>query len=313
MTNPRRGRTLALCGGCVTGVFCFCGIMTLLDDFWMFSYGMGTELLAELMMLIFCAGVGAVMVSFGRKKSRQAKKYREYITIIGWQNAVSLRDLSRITNTGYSRVCDDMSDLLSQGIFGNEAYLDLSAQYLILNRAGQDEVYRSAERAKQEAEEKKAQEKAAEDATPEDAILAEIRRVNDDIADERLSAQIDRIEEITRLILQYQKEHPEKKTQLHSFLSYYLPTTLKILNSYAEMENQSIQGRNITETRQQIEGIMDKVVTGFETQLDQLFAEDRMDITSEINVLENMMRQDGLTSDDEADPFGKFRGQAQNG
>ena len=105
----------------------------------------------------------------------------------------------------------------------------------------------------------------------ENAVLAEIRAVNDSIEDAALSAQIDRIGVITAKIFEYQKSHPERSAQLHAFLSYYLPTTLKILRAYAQLESQGVEGENIAAAMSRIEGMMGKVVEGFEKQLDQLF------------------------------------------
>ncbi|MDE7170780.1 MAG: 5-bromo-4-chloroindolyl phosphate hydrolysis family protein, partial [Oscillospiraceae bacterium] len=134
-------------------------------------------------------------------------------------------------------------------------------------------------------------------AAREDDILREIRQVNDDIPDEAMSAKIDRIEEITGKILKYQKEHPNKEGQLRTFLNYYLPTTLKILRAYAQLDAQGIEGENISAAKKRIEDMMDQVVSGFEKQLDKLFQDDAMDITSDVEVLENMLKKDGLSDE----------------
>ena len=91
------------------------------------------------------------------------------------------------------------------------------------------------------------------------------------------------------------KSHPESSPQLHSFLSYYLPTTLKILRAYGQLEEQEISGENIAAAMERIEGMMDKVVDGFEKQLDLLFQGDAMDITADVEVLERMLAKDGLS------------------
>ena len=109
-------------------------------------------------------------------------------------------------------------------------------------------------------------------------------------------AQIDRIGVITAKIFEYQKSHPERSAQLHAFLSYYLPTTLKILRAYAQLESQGVEGENIAAAMSRIEGMMGKVVEGFEKQLDQLFQGDAMDITTDVAVLEQMLQKDGLSS-----------------
>ena len=80
-------------------------------------------------------------------------------------------------------------------------------------------------------------------------------------------------------------------------MSYYLPTPLKILRAYGQLESQQIAGENITAAMTRIEGMMDKVVEGFEKQLDQLFQGDTMDITADVDVLEQMLARDGLTGE----------------
>ena len=121
--------------------------------------------------------------------------------------------------------------------------------------------------------------------------------MNDEIPDEVMSAKIDRIEEITRKILNFQKAHPNKEGQLRTFLNYYLPTTLKILRAYAQLDAQGIEGENISAAKKRIEDMMDQVVSGFEKQLDKLFQDDAMDITSDVEVLENMLKKDGLSDE----------------
>ena len=111
-----------------------------------------------------------------------------------------------------------------------------------------------------------------------------------------MSRKIDRIGEITGKILDYQRQNPAKAGQLRQFLNYYLPTTLKILKAYAQMDAQGVQGSNISAAKARIEGMMDKVVEGFEKQLDQLFQTDAMDITADVAVLERMLDSDGLGS-----------------
>ena len=108
-------------------------------------------------------------------------------------------------------------------------------------------------------------------------------------------SKIDRIGEITSKIYAYVKQNPGKEDQLRSFLNYYLPTTLKILKAYARMEDQGVEGENIRAAKARIEGMMDKVVDGFEKQLDRLFEVDTMDVTADVQVLEQMLEKDGLS------------------
>ena len=125
--------------------------------------------------------------------------------------------------------------------------------------------------------------------------IADIRRLNDEIPDERMSAQIDLIERLTTQIFDCVKEHPEKLKQIRQFLNYYLPTTIKLMEQYVKLQNQSVKTENITEGMQKIEDLLDKVIVAFQRQLDALFESDVVDITADIRVMEQMMASEGLT------------------
>ena len=91
------------------------------------------------------------------------------------------------------------------------------------------------------------------------------------------------------------KQNPDKLPQMRKFMDYYLPTALKLLKTYAELDAQGVEGENIRESKQRIEQVMDTLVTAFEAQLDRLFEDDALDVSTDIDVMENMLRADGLT------------------
>ncbi len=128
-----------------------------------------------------------------------------------------------------------------------------------------------------------------------DAVLARIRALNDDIEDAQVSAHIDRIESLTASIFNTVRQRPECADAARKFVNYYLPTTLKLLQSYSLMEEQSYQGENITASRRQIERILGKLVYAVEQQQDKLFQAEALDVESDIRVLETMMASDGLS------------------
>ena len=91
----------------------------------------------------------------------------------------------------------------------------------------------------------------------------------------------------------------KKASQVRTFLEYYLPTTQKLLDSYAEFEAAGIEGENLHMAKEKIEDTMDNIVRGFERQLDALYAAEAMDIQSDIDVMNSMMQRDSAmhTSD----------------
>lgn len=120
-----------------------------------------------------------------------------------------------------------------------------------------------------------------------------MRRLNDAIEDEIISRRIDQLEDTTGKIIDQVVAHPEKLSQIRTFMNYYLPTTLKILNAYDRMGAAGVSGENIDSTMQRIETMMDTIVMAFHKQLDALFRDDAMDIASDITVMENLLAQRG--------------------
>jgi len=127
-----------------------------------------------------------------------------------------------------------------------------------------------------------------------DKALSEMRRLNDAIEDEKISQQIDHLEMVTRKIIDQVVAQPKKLPQIRKFMNYYLPTTLKILNAYDRMDSAGIAGDNITSTKQKVENMMDTIVKAYDKQLDALYGEEAMDISTDITVMENLLAQEGF-------------------
>ena len=145
--------------------------------------------------------------------------------------------------------------------------------------------------------------------TPEaEAILSEgreyirkIRKSNDAIPGEEISAKIYRLEMLVARIFQQAEAHPENISDLRRLMEYYLPTTMKLLDAYEELDGQPVQGENITASKKEIENTLDTLNLAFEKLLDNLFQDRAWDVSADISVLEAMLAQEGLTKDD----FGK--------
>ena len=130
-----------------------------------------------------------------------------------------------------------------------------------------------------------------------DKAIAEMKRLDDNIADEKISAQIVRLGTLTEKILGQVKADPAKLPQIRKFMNYYVPTTLKLLNAYDRMGAQGVEGENISGTMAKVEQMMGTIVIAFEKQLDSLFGSEALDISTDITVLENMMAREGLSDD----------------
>ena len=129
--------------------------------------------------------------------------------------------------------------------------------------------------------------------------LKQLREVNNRIPDAVMSERISRMENASADIFAYIAEHPDKAAQIRRFMNYYLPTTLKLLTSYDKLSRQRVKGENIQKTMFEIEGMMETIAGAFEKQLDSLFGDDAMDIAADISVMESILKQEGLSGDEE--------------
>ena len=135
-------------------------------------------------------------------------------------------------------------------------------------------------------------------------MMAQIREENELIPDPALSRQMDDLERLCGQIFKTVAERPGKATQIRRFMDYYLPTTLKMLRSYRVMDQREVTGQNAQEARSRIVRAMGVVLAACEKQLETLYHDDMLDVTTDIEVLEQMLKRDGLV-DTGISPMGK--------
>lgn len=233
---------------------------------------------------------GLFMLIKGISMDRALARYSKYLAVIGNAPSMPVSQLAGIVGLKEKKVADDLDDMIEKGYFGPTAFLDLRLGYFFRSRTAAEDA---------------AAKKRAAAATPKEAeqgyagILRSIRQANDAIADPALSAQIDRLEEVTAQIFRVIEKDEKKERQVRTFLEYYLPTTQKLLDSYVEFEAAGVDGENLRMAKEKIEETMGNIVRGFENQLDALYAAEAMDIQSDIDVMNNMMQRDSAmhTSD----------------
>ena len=265
-----------------------------------------TKFQAVIILCIIISVIGSIYAIFGGLKAvaisdtvngiglligsgsmtRRHRRYASYLRIAGKRSSISVASLARAAEVSERRAERDLQAMLEKGLWGEEAYLDLGRGMLFRSHeAAEDqerqERQREAPQVPQEAEEGYS------------GMLRSIRRSNDRIADPELSRKMDRLEEIAGKILKLVEEDPAKKNQAATFLNYYLPTTEKLLDSYADFEEAGVSGENLTQAKEKIRRTMDSIMAGFERQLDALYHADAMDVDSDIRVMETMLRRDG--------------------
>lgn len=257
-----------------------------LSDALLFGSSHLSWFLEDLVSGIAMAAGGGGMLGAGLSMDRSLKRYAKYLSVMGDREAMPVEELARTLGYSESRVEKDLQKMIDKGYFGGKAYLNVELGYLF--RSSQADL--NWQEKQRQAEEESAAPKDAEKGYS--GILRNIRRANDRIADPVLSAKIDRLEAITAKIFRAVEEDPQKRSKIDTFLNYYLPTTQKLLDSYAEFESAGVEGENLRQAKSRIETTMDAIVKGFEHQLDELYKADALDVDSDIRVMETMLRRD---------------------
>ena len=105
------------------------------------------------------------------------------------------------------------------------------------------------------------------------------------------------MERIVTKIFAYVRQNPDQIDQLRKFMSYYMPTTEKLVNAYRQMDEQSIQGENIAKAKEEISQTLDTINEAYEKLYDSMYVDVAMDVSSDIAVLKTLFAQEGLTRD----------------
>lgn len=232
-------------------------------------------------MGITAGGLGLLLGSHWMR--RRLRRYAKYQAIAGKKPTVTISQLATAANVSPRRVENDLEQMVQKGFWGKEAYLDLGRGVLVRTFEAAEDL---------EQAQKEAQPIPEETRDGYSGQLRDIRYANDRIADPVISAKIDRLEDLAGKIFRIVEEEPAKKAKASTFLNYYLPTTQKLLDSYADFEESGVSGENVSQAKQRIASTMDDIVAGFERQLDQLYQSDAMDVDSDIRVMEQMLRRD---------------------
>lgn len=236
-------------------------------------------------------------------------RFKTYCKTLGKKTHCTLETLARSVRKNEKFVRREVQKMIGQGLF-LEGHLDKEGATLITSH----ETYRYFEHSRLQLEERQrleaeAREKARQEAasrSPQvqevldkgDAYIAQIRRCNDRIPGQEISAKITRMELIVEKIFDRAEEDPEVIPDLKKMMDYYLPMTVKLLTAYAEMDAQPVQGETIQASKREIEDTLDTLNLAFEKLLDSVFKETAMDVSSDISVLNTLLAREGLAEDE---------------
>ena len=312
--NRAAGILLSVVGCLAAGVFLVTGLAMGISGLFMEETGF-----LILGAVLFCgipAAAFGVLAGLGTKMLGRVKRFRSYIRTLAGREFCNLEELEREVKKSRRFVVKDLEYLIEKGWF-RQGHLDEQRTCLMISNQSYHQYTDLMKRTKEQEEQRKREEAEAQrkretsgsrnpQLTPEvrevirsgEAYIQKIHACNEAIPGEEISAKISRMEMLVDKIFDRVEQEPESVEDLHRLMTYYLPTTVKLLEAYEDLDAQPIQGANILSSKQEIEKTLDTLNTAFEKLLDSLFEEKAWDVSSDISVLNTMLAQEGLTEDD---------------
>lgn len=259
----------------------------------------------------------ATLLGFGIRNLRRASKLKALQRAVGQREAVGFDDLAArmqvspkaalaasrtLIKGGYlpeGRIDDENTTLMvTENAYHQYRQFQQSQRQTLAEREAA-EAARAAEAAARAAREQDISERL----TPEQrAFVARGRdyvrqmdELNAAIDDAAVSERITAIQEVVGRILARAEEEPAVIAGLDRLTAYYLPTTVKLLDAYDRLEEEPIQGENISSSRSEIEHTLEVLHSAFEKLFDDTYQDLSLDVSADISVLHAMLAQEGLT------------------
>ncbi len=239
----------------------------------------------------------------GTSKLDRIKRFKKYVRCLENKGYCRIDKLSGVINKKEKFVVKDLNKMMELDMF-KKGHIDEEKTYFILS----DEIYNDyvnmQESYKKRKEENIEKEEDTKESKHNDTIkrgeeyISQIQAYNNYIKDENMSLKLTKLEEILREIFKNIKENPENISYVRKTIEHYLPMTIKLISSYIELSEQSIQGENIKNAKKEIEESIDLINKAFENLLNDLFEEVAMDISTDISALKTLFTKDGLTEEE---------------
>ena len=257
-----------------------------------------------LLLLLFVISI--VVLFKGLNLKRRVDRFKRYVTIMDRRTYITIKDLSKLTKQKERFLVKDLEKMIDMGMF-YQGHIDEEKAHFMIT----DEVYNDyLNLKKQEIEDKKKEQRLEEEIknlSDKDVqstlkvgrdYIKEIKSVKNELYREEISMKLDKLSNVSEEILKQIEKNPKKVEEVNKFINHYLPITLKLINSYEELNAQSLQGENIQKANIEIEESIDLINKAFENLLDDLFEDIRLDISTDISVLKTLFKQEGLGEED---------------
>ena len=257
-----------------------------------------------MLFLFFVASLGLLLKGISLRK--RVNRFKKYVRVIDNNTYISIEELAKFAKEKERFLIKDLSKMIDSGMF-LQGHIDEEKTYFMLN----DEVYGDylnlkKQQIAKESNKKKLKEEVDNSSKREvestikigKDYIEQIKTVKNNLYREDIAANLNKLGNISQQILDQVEKNPQKAQEVNKFINHYLPITIKLINSYEELNNQVVQGDNIKNAKSEIEKSIELINKAFENLLDDLFEDVALDISTDISVLKTLFKQEGLSEED---------------
>lgn len=258
-------------------------------------------------ILLFLGLGGSILaIRKGLVEKDRLNRMKRYIAICAGKMYINISDLAQQAGKSTKYVLKDIKKMLKLGFFP-EGHLDEKDTCLMLDDATYRE-YLKTEKERKVLEEQEAAKKMQRSKNTNQELeimlseghdyIKKLHEMNDLIEGEIISQKLYRMEQLLYEIFERVEEDPTQMPRMHKLMNYYLPTTIKLLQTYEEFDNISSPNAEIIAAKQEIEKTVDTINEAFTELLNKLFQSTVFDVTADAQVLQTMLAKEGLTKND---------------
>ena len=223
-----------------------------------------------LLFLLFIISIAVLLKGLNLKK--RVDRFKRYVRIMDRRTYISIRDLSKLSKQKERFLIKDLEKMIDMGMF-YQGHIDEEKSHFMIT----DEVYNDYLNLKRQEIENKNKEQRLEEEVESSYgkdvqstlkvgrdYIKEIKSVKNELYREEISMKLDKLSNVSEEILKQIEKNPKKVEEVNKFINHYLPITLKLINSYEELNSQALQGENIQKAKIEIEESIDLINKAFE-------------------------------------------------
>lgn len=241
----------------------------------------------------FLPGTGLIIYGFliFSRYIRALKYYNIYMS-----GSETLQDFSDILMDSKRNIRKDIAKMAQLGIMPNAHFNSDDVLVFTADNLGKNVIDVEVEESRNESNVVKQQENVSTNQWK--SYIKTIKEAESEFKSQDISFSLYRLSKVVEKVIDYLEKHPEKEKDVKKLMEFHLPSTVKLILSYRELDKSGINTFNIEKTKEEIVSACDKIHEAFSGVLEDLYNDKAIDVSTDIQVLKMMLSREGFLDRD---------------